>query len=310
MKQETREIIQAIIKEHGYVPNPVAQALSTGQSKSIGMFLPSLTNTVFAQMAEGCQSELLKHNLNLMIIPTKNYSLQTPNILLQMDQRQVQGYIISGGDFVKETFRNYLEELLVPAIIVEKLPFIINSSSIYIDDEQGTRDALDYFISRKHKNIALISGEPQYITAQRRLNAVTEHLAGKAIRLTVENAHFDNLESGRLALNHLMQIEPRPTALLCMNDILALGAIKECSDLGIKIPEELEVIGFDNIPMASFSTPTLSTIHASNTQVGIAAAKMLLNQINNPQTPISHKTLPVRLIHRGSTRHPISRTIR
>ena len=256
-------------------------------------------------MAEGCQHYFLQHNLNLVVISGQSYHEKELDILKNIDQRQVKGFIISGSAFVDGSFDTIMDNINVPAVILEHMPADPSYSSVYIDDEQGVTDALKHYLNNGHTHIAVISGELNFVASQRRLAAIRSYLAANClhnVRLSVEAACFADMESGRLALHKLTEREDRPTAIICLNDIIALGALKGANELGIKVPAEMEIIGFDNIPMTSYSTPALSTINAPNAEVGERAAKLLMEQIKNPQKKPERIILPVKLLHRGSSR--------
>ncbi|MEI7884856.1 MAG: LacI family DNA-binding transcriptional regulator [Clostridia bacterium] len=305
VQAETRERIMDVIKKTNYVPNPLAKALSTGQSNLVGMLLPTLTNSVFAQMAEGCQHYFLQHNLNLVVISGQSYHEKELDVLKSIDQRQVKGFIISGSAFVDGSFEIIMDNIDVPAVILERMPTNCAYSSVYIDDEQGVIDVLKFYLANGHTHIAVVSGELNFVASQRRLLAIRNYLADNClhnVRLSVEAARFADMESGRLALHRLMERADKPTAIICLNDIIALGALKGANELGIQVPADMEIIGFDNIPMTSYSTPALSTINSPNAEVGQRAARLLLEHIKNPQKKPEQIILPVELLHRESSR--------
>ncbi len=304
VQKETRENIMAIIAKHHYVPSPLAKALSTGQSNLVGMFLPTLTNSVFAQMAEGCQQIFTEHGFNLMVFSDQAKGNPELSILDNIDQRQIRGLIIFGSDFKATKLLDVIEKLSVPTVMLEKMVTDLGCSSVYIDDEQGMRDALDYYLERGHQHIAVISGELELLTSKRRISAIQDTLQNplwQHISLAIEEAQFSEMESGRLALHRLMRSSLPPTAILCLNDLLALGALKGTHELGLSLPQDLELIGFDDIPMSRYTTPTLSTLKSPNIEVGRKAATLLWQHIDDSQKKPEHLLLPVTLVHRGTT---------
>ena len=188
-------------------------------------------------------------------------------------------------------------------MIIEDLPSNYSVSSVFNDDMMGVKAAIDHLVKTGHERIAAVTGESNFIATKRRLNYLQSYLEEKfpGYELPVFTAEYSSPSTGRNALETLMNTDPRPTAVLAFNDMIALGLIKASYELGIRIPEELSVIGFDDIPMASFSKPSLSTVYSPSEDLGKEAAKLLLDQIDNQDTSVKNILIPVKLIIREST---------
>lgn len=302
---ETREKVLRVIEEAGYVPNPLAKALSTGQTNLVAMILPTLTNSVFAQMAEGCQDHLSRHHLNLVTLMGLRADQNELDVLRSIDQRLVQGFVISGSAFVEEAYKPILDQLKVPAVVIGKLAEESRFSCVHADDEQGFRDIMAYCVAQGHQRIGVITGETAFLDTQRRLRAIRSFLEeseGNGVRLSVESARFATIDSGRTALQRLCGRPDPPSAVICLNDLLAFGALRGAREAGLRVPEDLSVVGYDDIPTASFSSPALSTIRAPNRELGAEAARLLLRKIARPDDPPESVLLPVELIIRESSR--------
>jgi DNA-binding LacI/PurR family transcriptional regulator len=300
---ETREKILAIIKEHGYVPNPLAKALSTGETNLVALIIPTLDNSFFAQLAEGCQMYLLERGYNLFIICSNKYKENELGILKSIDQRQFKGMLISGSGFNEDEYKVILDQVKISMVVIENLPKNDYVSSAFINDLMGIETAMDHFLDSGHKQIAVITGEPRLLPTRRRLKFILEYLREKLpdYEVPVVSAYYASMNSGRKALQELMSGEVKPTAVFAFNDMLALGVIKEAQALGVKIPEELSVIGFDDIPMASFLTPSLSTVYSPSEDLGRESARLLLDKIERHEEFVRNVLLPVKLVLRDST---------
>lgn len=301
---ETREKVLQVIQRANYVPNPLAKALSTGQTNLVAMVLPTLTNAVFAQMAEGCQQYLSRHQLNLVVLMGQRLNQSELDVLKSIDQRQVKGFIVSGSAFIEKAYGPILDQLKVPAVVIENLPEKGRFSSVYANDIQGFRDVTARFVDRGHRDIGVITGEVDFLDTHRRLQAIRDYLEDHYrhdVRLSVESARYASIDSGREALSRLLQRPKPPTAVVCLNDLLALGALRGARDADIAVPNSLEIVGYDDIPMASFYSPSLSTVRSPNVELGREAARLLLRQIDNPQDPPEDVLLPVELVIRESS---------
>lgn len=301
---ETREKIFAVINHVNYVPNPLAKALSTGRTNIIAMVLPTMENAVFAMIAEGCQRYLVQINLNLVVITGNRYARKELDILQSVDQRLIKGIIISGSAFTKANHKKILANLKVPSVIIENLPNP-KYNTIYIDDINGFEKITDYFIQQGHRRIGLIAGEPSFIVTQRRFAAVQNYLENRyrgMVELVRVSALFSSIQSGMKAMHTLFDMSDPPTAVMCMNDLLAIGALRAARERAMRVPDDVSIMGFDDIPIARYYSPTLSTVQCPNLELGEQAARLLVKQIDNPGTSRENILLPVTLQIRESTR--------
>jgi DNA-binding LacI/PurR family transcriptional regulator len=300
---ETREKILAVIKEVGYAPNPLAKAFSTGETNLIALIVPTLDNSFFAQLAEGCQTYLLSKGYNLIIICSDKYEEHELGILKSIDQRQFRGVMVSGSGLYEDGYEDILKQFKCPMIVIENLAHNYSFSTIFVNDISGIEAALNHFLQTGHRNIAAVTGEMKLLTTQRRLSFLKDYLSKKLpdYEVPVVSAKYSSLYSGKMILKELLLARPKPTAIFAFNDVIALGIIKEAMELGIKIPEELSIIGFDNIPVSSYFTPALSTVNSPSEELGKEAAKLLLDKIDNNEQHIRNILLPVELILREST---------
>ncbi|WP_170290887.1 LacI family DNA-binding transcriptional regulator [Neomoorella glycerini] len=304
VRPATREKILALVEDLGYKPNPLARGLATGKTNQIALVVPTLNNSFFGQLAEGSQNFLISQGYSLVIFSSQGYAEKELTIIKNLDQRQVDGLILSGSGFFPSDYQPILEQIKVPAVLVEHLPDDPHLSSVYIDDRAGTTMAIQFLISRGHRQIGVIAGNPRMVTTCRRLQTVKYVLKEAGIPLTKKQVAYGDyalLESGANALLTLITKNSNPpTAIFAFNDILAIGALKAAQQLGIKIPADLAIIGFDDIPSAAFCTPSLSTIHSPSLELGRQAARLLLEQLNQENAPVKKVLLPVELVLRES----------
>jgi len=300
----TREKILAIVEDLNYAPNRFAQGLSTGKTKLVALVVPTLNNSFFGQLADGCQSYLVAEGYDLIIYSYEEFGHKDLGIIQNIDQRMIEGLILSGSGFYLDTYQEILNKIKIPVVLVENSPETIGISSVYIDDIAGMTMATQYLINQGHKQIGIIAGPEKMLTTDRRIKAVKNVFKDYHLNLNekyVVFGEYASLESGATALHKLMKNRKPPTAILAFNDILAIGALKAAIQLGLVIPKDLAVIGFDDIPMAAYCSPALSTIYSPSLELGKHAARLLLEKLTDADAPIKKMLLPVELILRETT---------
>lgn len=303
VRPATREKILALVKDLGYKPNPLAQGLVTGRTGQIALVVPTLNNSFFGQLVEGCQKFLIPQGYNLVIFSSQEYTEKELTILRNLDQRRLDGLILSGSGFFPDDYQPILEQIRIPAVLIEHLPDIPHLSSVYIDDYAGTTMAVQYLVNRGHRQLGVIAGNSHMLTTSRRLKAVKTVLKEANLPLAgrqIVYGDYSSLESGAACLETLLKSPHPPTAVFAFNDILAIGALKAALETGLKIPGDLAIMGFDDIPMAAYCNPSLSTVHSPSLELGQQAARLLLEQLNQEKAPVKKVLLPVELVLRGS----------
>jgi DNA-binding LacI/PurR family transcriptional regulator len=304
VKPATRERILAIIENLNYAPNPFAQGLSSGKTKMIALIVPTLNNSFFGQLADGCQRFLIPQGYNLIIYSSEEYAHRELSIIQAIDQRRVEGLILSGSGFFIDNYQEVLSKITIPLVVVENFTEASHISSVYIDDVAGITLASQYLIDQGHKKIGVIAGHRKMLTTDRRIKAVKSIFKQHHIPFNGKHivyGDYSSFQSGAQALEKLMKNPCQPTAILAFNDILAIGALKKAVQMGLEIPRQLAIIGFDDIPIAAYSTPALSTIHSPSLELGERAASLLLEQIDSSEAPIKKVLLPVELVLRETT---------
>ncbi|MGI9952646.1 LacI family DNA-binding transcriptional regulator [Moorellaceae bacterium AZ2] len=303
VRPATREKVLAVVRSLGYSPNPFAQGLATGKTKLIALVVPTLNNSFFGQLAEGCQKFLIPNGYNLVIFISEDYAEKERSLIGNLDQRRIDGLILSGSGFLPHDYPYILEQIKIPTVLVEHLPTDPRFTSVYIDDQAGATMAVQYLINRGHRRIGVIAGHPSMLATTRRLRAVKSILQEHNLPFTkgqIVYGDYASLESGACAMDALIKSSTRPTAVFAFNDVLAIGALKAAQRAGLRVPEDVAIIGFDDIPVAAYCSPGLSTIHSPSLELGRQAAKLLLERLGQDNVPVKKVLLPVELVLRES----------
>lgn len=305
---ETRERILETIRELNYVPNPSAQSLSTGLTHTVACVVPTLRNEFFNQVVEGCQKVLMASGYKLLV-----YSLSsTPTGQNKPDERSVDGMVVYVSDFVSsEEIQDYLEGFHVPYVLIgnpEQFKLEKPPISVYMEDYEGVLTALDYLYAEGNRRFGVLAAAGDSFVSGRRIQAVRDFFSRRPdASCQMEMVDYgEQLPQSLEATGRLLASEQPPTAMITFNDMMAFGAMRCLHSSGVRIPEEMEIIGFDDIPLSGYMTPALSTISAPNRKLGEKAAELLLRRLSTGSDFAQCTLYPVELRLRESTKNLVN----
>ena len=275
---KSRRAVNSAIEVLGYIPDGVARALASRHSRIIGAVVPTLDNALFATGIQSLQRRLRQHDYTL-IVASHEYDLAEELNEVKMLLRQgVDGLLLVGSQHDPALLR-LLGEKAVPH--VNCWAWAAGSSQPYIgfDNRKAARKLADYLMDLGHVDLAVIAGQTaNNDRARDRVQGIRDAMEARNLRLAPERIIEKNysIKQGREAMRRLLQPGRRPTAILCGNDILAMGAVAECQSRGIRIPGDMSIAGFDDLEMSSQVVPALTTIHVPSAEMGQRAADYLL----------------------------------
>jgi len=302
LSPETRRRVMEAIAELGYEPHAYAQSLRRGHSKTVGVLYPILQNPFFWQLLFGISSELEVHGYSLHLARHPLNAAEIGHSLKELTQYQVDGFILLAfPETVPARILKLLQKTERPVVQVtstgSEFDHVLHTYA------EGTRVLMEYLFKLGHRRIGFVYGVAAGIEGIDRLETYRKMLenAGLPLDETLLEHCGDTLEEGYHAAYRLMNRRDRPTALLVINDLLGTAAIRAAADLNLKIPADISIASFDDVPFASYTVPRLTTISAQTEQSGRAAVRLLLKRINNPDRPCEVVTAPTTLIIREST---------
>lgn len=275
---KTRQSIEDIMKKNQYVPNPTAKSLSTGHTKTVMCIVPTLCNEFFNQIVEGCQKVLGQFQYKLLV-----YSTNSGDIWEQIDQRSVDGMIISGSGIIQQEKLEF-DKIKVPYVLIENMEHMEYEeqevSCVYSDDCCGVKLVLEHLYDKGNRIFGILSTADDYPVTKRRLREV-ERFFGRHTDCVyhLEQADYADLEASYNACEKLMGQRCKPTAIFAFNDMMAIAVLRNLFHHQIKVPDEVEVFGFDGSPIGSYVTPALSTVLAPNRKLGESAAALLVDKL-------------------------------
>jgi len=301
--EATRQRVLAVIKELGYHPNRVAQAMITQRTHTIGFVIPDITNPFFPEVAQGIQDLARERDYNVFMCNAAGSPEENVYALHSLAAQGVDGIILWTSSISHENLIAFADGYRPIAVVNRHLehPSI---SQIIVDNYQGAMLAVDHLVGLGHTKIAMLAGYKDTPSKGRRgrvrgfYDALQEHGLTVVPDWIVPGS--PRLARGYEATFQLLSQAPQISAIFAYNDLLAMGAIRACHDLGRRVPDDCAIVGFDDIRFAEMITPRLTTVHYDKYALGRQTAKRLLEMVENPDTHFPTIYVGVKLVVRES----------
>jgi LacI family transcriptional regulator len=311
VKKETREKIEKAIEKLNYKPNAMARSLITKKTSMIGIIVPGITNLFFPTIVEAIEEQIKQRGYSIALSNTEGDAAQEREVADRIVARQVDGIIVIDPrqENLKSGFYDNISKS-VPLIIINGAPSGSKCSFVSYDEEVGTREAFDYLISLGHKKISFVRGHKSFsYDIKEQIYGETLEREGleyhKVINVGKGNS-IEVVDSTEKMIEEIFSKEERPTAVFACNDLMAVGVLNASSKLGIKVPEELSVIGCDNTLIAHISSPKLTSVDLDMKEIGARAAEELMGIIENSERNRSKVIMDTKLIIRDSCAEAIN----
>jgi DNA-binding LacI/PurR family transcriptional regulator len=291
-----------VVDELGYFPNTQARALVSGHSRIFGLIVSEITNPFFPEIVQTFENLAVENNYEILLTSTIHDPKRMESAVRRMIERRVDGVaILTFG--MEETLLDHLRFRKVPLVFVDVGPNAPGIVNIRINYLNGIRQAVQHLAALRHVRIAFISGPPHLKSAMVRKAAFKTSMTeiGLSPDLIIEGNHA--MDGGMRAFLEFKKLRDRPTAALCSNDMTAIGVMREAYDQDIKIPNDFSVVGFDDIRLAEFTIPPLTTVQMSQMELAKIAFHALLNetQRESPSNERCEYALNTSLVLRRST---------
>ncbi len=274
-----------VVEDLGYYPNTQARALVSGKSRIFGLIVSEITNPFFPEIVQAFEDIAVQHNYEILLTSTVHNPKRMELAVRRMIERRVDGVaILTFG--MEDSLVEDLRFRKVPLVFVDVGPHVPGVSNIRVNYQHGIRQAIQHLAALKHTRIAFIAGPSNLKSAMARRAAFES--AMQEIRLDVppemivEGDH--KMEGGMRALVRLAGLPVRPTAILCSNDMTAVGVMREAYEYGVVVPRDLSLVGFDDIRLSQFTTPPLTTVQMSQTLLAEYAFQALLSEAQRNST--------------------------
>lgn len=302
VRAETRRTVLDAVRALGYVADGAARALASGRTRTIGSVVPTLSGAIFARSTHALQMRLFEAGYHLLVA-SHNYDPQLETELTRtLIERGVDALVLVGLDHAPELLQ-IVENAGVPLLLTWVLDRKSRHPCIGFDNRRAAARAARHLLDLGHTRFSVISGQTHHNDRARdRIQGVREELQAAGIVLdegcVVEEAF--TLDGGREGLRRILGLSPRPSAVLCGNDVLAAGALLEAQAQGLSVPDDLSICGFDDSELAAQLPPGLTTMRVPQEELGQRAAEHLIRRLAGG-LPVTSEELAVDLILRGST---------
>lgn len=302
----TAERVRRAAKKLGYVPNPIARSLKTNRSATLGVLIPDLANPLFPPIMRGIEDVAAAAGYSAFIASTDDDPEREKVQLAALRSRQVEGLIV-GTARLEDAALALLAKDGFPVVLINRALDGSAFSTVTGDDAGGVRMAVAHLAALGHRRIAHIAGPQSTSTGLLRLRAFRDALRSAGLqvdpKLIVTSSHFREADGDR-ALSKLLDSGREFSAVLAANDMLALGCYDALARHGLTCPDDVSVMGFNDMPFVDKLSPALTSIRVPHYEIGAEATRLLLPQLSSGHTVPKSVLLPVSLVVRASTASP------
>src|SRR5947208_8829257 len=306
VSHETRELVGRVIREHGYTANRSARGLQSGRTGLVGCLVPLVYPAYFSGILAGAAEALYEQDMRLVLGPTRHEHEREVSLLDRLMHGTTDGALIVLPEESSEELERALADGYPFVVVDPLLPLDERIPSVSAAHMSGADQAMRHLLQLGHRRIAAITGPPGWVATEERRAAYRATLAGAGIRLepAFEVASDFQIGPAAQAAATLLDLPEPPTAIFAFNDSIAFGALRAARDRGLRVPEDLSVVGFDDIEPATFVTPALTTVRAPLAEIGRTAVNVLVRLLERRASETPHIELGTRLVVRESTAPP------
>ncbi len=303
ISQATRDAVNELAERWNYRPNPIALSLKSGSSKTIGVIIPDVVHYFFSTVISGIEDVVYRRDYNMILCQSNEmWEHEVKNIKTLLSSR-VDGILASVAKTTTD-FRHYrsITEKDIPLVFFDRAAEEIDTDSVVIDDETGSYKAVIHLLRTGKKRIVHLAGPPRLAIARNRLNGYLK--AMKEYRLTPQDEDIvkcDDIQSAERIIPALLTRTPRPDAFFAVNDLTAAQTLMIVKRHGLRIPEDIAVVGFTNSQIATLTDPGLTSVDQKGFEMGQLAARLLIDRIENRRGPVQKKIITSELVIRGSS---------
>lgn len=288
--ERTRERVMRAVQELGYAPNFNARALAARRSSTFGAVIPTMENAIFARGLQAFQEELHRHGITLLVASSQYQP--------EVEEEQVQALVARGADALlligydrSKALYDFLRKRGVPVAVAWAFDPNTSLATIGFDNHAAMSELAEIVLEKGHRKIAVISANLQgNDRARARVEAIHSAMqqAGIAEAPRLVEVTY-GVETGAQAFREIMTSGPKPTVVMCGNDVIAVGAMQAAREMGLSVPDDVSITGFDDIELARVVTPALTTVHVPHKEMGLRAAQMLVAMTKEGAAPQAQK---------------------
>ncbi|CAH0533049.1 HTH-type transcriptional repressor PurR [Vibrio stylophorae] len=304
--EATTEKVWEAINTLNYAPSAVARSLKCNTTRTIGMLVTQSYNTFFSEVVHGVEHYCYKHGYTLVLCNTEGSISKQRDYLRMLAEKRVDGLIVMCSDLSDELWHTLDRMVELPMVVMDWGPETPHSDKIIDNVEQGAYLAVRHLIEQGHEKIGCITGQMDKLTCRERLRGMQKALTEADLPLVDKWVLESDFECAKTvdAVQQIIDMpeSERPTALFAFNDIMALAAMSRFHQNGIRVPDDISIIGYDNIELAAYFSPPLTTIHQPKRRLGKTAVELLFKRMKDKEHEIRTFAMAPELIERQSVK--------
>lgn len=303
VRPDVAKRIRAAVSALGYRPHPVARRLATNSARTIGLLVPGISNPFFARLAEEFETRAYDAGgYSVLLCDTKSLASRERDYTELLANGLVDGIAYSGMNPRNDILAAAIEDGLPVVLVDEDVEGLPPVSRVFVENVEGASHATRYLLSLGHRRIAFLGGPAELMTARNRMQGYRQALEAAGVAweggLVATGPYTDAF--GFAAFTELWGLFERPTAVLAASDYQAAGVLRAARGLGVRVPEDVSVVGFDDMPFSRYMTPALTTLHQPVEEMAGQALSLLLARIEHKDDAVGTIVLPVELVVRES----------
>ncbi|MDC6166140.1 LacI family DNA-binding transcriptional regulator [Paucibacter sp. XJ19-41] len=302
---DARRRVLAAVEEIGYLPSAVARSLRKSETKIVGVLVPTVNNPFVAERVCGVEDCCRLAGSSVFLCNSDNAPKRQQQSMRTLLEKRIDGLLLSSAGDAASLARIF-KLATVPSVTVDRLVPGARADRVSVNNADGAYKAVKHLLDLGHRRIACISGPAEFEVTAERVDGWRRAQLDRGITpdegLLIES-DFSSA-GGYEAARRLLRAQAGITALFASNDMMALGALRAAAESGLKVPQQLSIVGFDDIELSGFVYPALTTVGCSIKELGREAARVLVDRIENPAAPLKDVLLTPRLVVRESTSAP------
>ncbi len=300
---ETKERVQRAIEELGFYPNTWARALGSGRSSLYGLIISDITNPFFPELVKSFEDIAVQNGQEVLVANTNYDSARMENCVSRMLQRKVDGVAIMTSEMDARLIKEF-QSRDIPLVFLDTGTAENLTSNIMVDYAAGVDAAVEHIVGLGHTEIAFISGPMMLRSARVRREAFIGCLQKRGIGADWIEEGNHQVDGGHDAMARLLARKTRPTAVLASNDMTAIGALGAIHERGLRVPEDISIVGFDDIQISAFTQPALTTVRLSRDEIARVAFRALYSIRQDGGKGMEYGVLPALVVRRSTGRAP------
>lgn len=293
--------VQEVIERLGYRPSGIARSLATNRTRTLGLVVPDNANPFFSEVARGAEHLAYQEGYNIFLCNAEEQPERERAVLKSLEEKQVDGIILVSSRLDEDDLRRIIAQSPTTVLVSRKLA-MDGVGQVLIDDAYGGRVMVQHLIDSGHRAIGMLAGPAASYSGRQRVAAYlqTMKINGLAPQPGCVTNCPPRIDEGAEVATQLLTAHPELTALFCYNDLVAIGALQACANLGLSVPGDVAITGFDDILLAGLVTPSLTTCHIPRYTLGQEAVRLLLEHLKGCEDGCEEFVVRPELVIRAS----------